>query len=99
MSVIMFSESVKIHPQGAKGDLDIQVAVIGYRPEVLKSVGVTEPQSTIPAPPEPFQDEDYEDYDYDSEGNFVVNSHAGIVEEMSLTLTHDHEIDNLYESL
>ena len=93
----MFPETVKIHPQGSKGDLDIQVAVVGYKAEVLNSVGVSEPQSSIPAPPDPFQDEDY-DYDYDDEGNFVVKE-SGIVEEISLTLEQDPEIDSHYEIL
>jgi len=90
-------ETVKIHPQGSKGDLDIQVAVVGYKADVLNSVGVSEPQSSIPAPPDPFQDEDY-DYDYDDEGNFVVKE-SGIVEEISLTLEQDPEIDSHYEIL
>ena len=71
---------------------------MGYQTQVLSSVGVSEPTSALPAPPEPFQDEDY-DYDYDDEGNFVVKSEAGIVEEISLTLDLDHEIDSHYEIL
>ena len=92
-----FSETVKIHPQGTKGDLDIQVAVVGYRPQVLKSVGVPEPESKFPSPPEPFKDDEDYDYDYDEEGNFVVNSESGIAEEISLTLGPDHDIDKHYD--
>lgn len=93
----LFSETVKIHPQGTKGDLDIQVAVVGYRPEVLKSVGVPTPESKFPSPPEPFKDDEDYDYDYDEEGNFVVNTESGISEEISLTLGPDHDIDKHYD--
>ena len=93
----LLSETVKIHPQGTEGDLDIQVAVVGYRPEVLKSVGVPTPESKFPSPPEPFKDDEDYDYDYDEEGNFVVNTESGISEEISLTLGPDHDIDQHYD--
>ena len=95
----IITETVKIHPQGTKGDLDIQVAVVGYRPQVLKSVGVHQPESKLPSPPEPFKDDEDYDYDYDEEGNFVVTSESGIAEEISLTLGPDHDIDQHYDIL
>merc|ERR1711981_122701 len=91
---VPLKETVKVHPQGIGGDLDIQVAVVGYNPEVLASVGVPEPKSRLPTPPEPFQDDEDYDYDYDEEGNFVVTTEGGIAEEITLTLGHDHEIDS-----
>merc|ERR1719397_486345 len=90
---VPLKETVKVHPQGARGDLDIQVAIVGYNPQVLASVGVPEPKSNIATPPEPFQDDEDYDYDYDEEGNFVVTTDSGIAEEISLTLETDHEID------
>ena len=89
-------------PNGIIGDLDIQVAVVGYNLDVLKSVGAELPSEKIPAPPEPFKEDDDEDYDYDDEGNFIVlgsSGGGGIAEEISLTLATDPQIDAQFDDL
>jgi hypothetical protein len=85
------------HPSGLKGPLDVQVAVVGYRDEVLGSVGASTPP-TLPAPPTPFQeDEDY-DYDYDDSGEPVGRAEqGGLAEEIQLTLATDAELEALYD--
>ena len=101
LKINIFLETIKIHPQGIVGDLDIQVAVTGYKTEVLDSVGAPLPTETIAEAPEPFKDDDEDyDYDYDEDGNFVVgNSNQGIYEEVSLTLETDPAIDSIYDSI
>ena len=95
---IPIRETVTIHPNGIIGNLDIQVAVTGYNKEILESVGAPTPED-IPAPPEPFSD-DYDDYDYDDEGNFIVSSkNNGVAEEISLTLGNDSAVDLVYDAL
>ena len=74
-----------LHPTGRKGDLNIQVAVVGYREEVLASVGADMPPP-LPAPPAAFGGDDDEDYDYDDEGEPVVGEGEGLAEEVNLTL-------------
>ena len=92
------TETIRIHPNGVVGDLDVQVAVVGYDLDVLKSVGAEVPEAGIPDPGEPFSEPEDEDYDYDDEGNFVVlSSNAGITEEISLSLGPDHFIDGIYD--
>ena len=94
-----YLETIKIHPHGLIGDLDVQVAVTGYKRDVLMSVGAPLPTVDIPAAPEPFQEEEDEDYDYDDDGNFIVtSSKSGISEEISLTLATDPEIDSIYDA-
>ena len=80
-----------------KGPLDVQVAVVGYRAEVLASVGAATPPA-LPAPPTPFQeDEDY-DYDYDDSGEPVARAEqGGLAEEIQLTLATDGELEALYD--
>merc|ERR1712013_79677 len=46
-----FKTTQTMHPQGIKGDIDVQVAITGYKPDVLKSVGV-EVAPDMPTPPE-----------------------------------------------
>ena len=89
---------MKIHPHGIVGDLDIQIAILGYKTDILTSAGAEVPDTPIPDPGEPFGDEDDdEDYDYDDEGNFVVlGGGGGIKEEVSLTLAMDSPIDILW---
>merc|ERR1711962_702890 len=40
--------TVKLYPQGSKGDVDVQISILGYRNEVLKSVGVEMPRPLSP---------------------------------------------------
>ena len=97
----MFLETVRIHPHGLIGDVDIQVAIEGYDKEVLMSAGAALPTEDIPSPPEPFsEDYDDEDYDYDDDGNFIVTSKSnGIADEISLTFGTDSSIDLVYDDL
>ena len=91
-------ETTKIHPHGLAGDLDIQVAILGYKTDILTSAGAELPDSPIPDPGEPFSDGDDEDYDYDDEGNFVVlGGGGGIKEDIALTLGTDPDIDSLWD--
>lgn len=86
-----------IHPNGKVGDLNIQVAVAGYRENVLTSVGAPSPPS-LPSPPAPFgEEEEDEDYDYDDEGEPLLREGDGLSEEVELTLTTDGHIDLLYD--
>jgi len=89
-----FKTTQTMHPQGIKGDIDVQVAITGYKPDVLKSVGV-EVAPDMPTPPEAF--EDMEDYDYDDDGELIFSDNHGIAEELSLTLAVDAEIEALYD--
>ena len=80
------------------GDLDIQIAILGYKMDILKSVGAELPDSPIPDPGEAFGDEEDEDYDYDDEGNFVVlGGGGGIKEDIALTLATDPDIDSIWD--
>ena len=92
---------MRIHPHGVIGDVDVQVAIVGYDKDVLESVGAEVPTEDIPSPPEPFsEDYDDEDYDYDDDGNFVVTSkNNGIAEEISLSFGTDSDIDKVYDDL
>merc|ERR1712032_1119650 len=74
----------------------IQVAVAGYRENVLASVGATSPPS-LPSPPAPFGEEEDEDYDYDDEGEPLLREGDGLAEEVELTLATDGHIDLLYD--
>merc|ERR1712130_1010338 len=66
-----------VHPNGVRGDLDIQVSITGYRSDVLASAGVTQTP-----PPLPFGEEDYDDYDYDEEtGEPITSGEVGVAEE------------------
>jgi len=85
-----------LHPNGIKGDLDMQVSITGYNKDILKSVGVEEVPE-IPSPPEAF--EEFEDYDYDDDGEIIINENHGIAEEISLTLAVDAELDAIYDDL
>merc|ERR1712032_77708 len=76
--------------------LNIQVAVAGYRENVLASVGATSPPS-LPSPPAPFGEEEDEDYDYDDEGEPLLREGDGLAEEVELTLATDGHIDLLYD--
>ena len=87
-------DSQVIYPNGIKGDLDVQVAISGYKADVLKSVGI-EVAPDIPQPPEAF--EDMEDYDYDDEGELIVSDNHGVAEEISLTLAVDAELEMIYD--
>jgi len=89
-----FKTTQVMHPQGIRGDIDVQVAITGYKPDVLKSVGV-EVAPDMPTPPEAF--EDMEDYDYDDDGELIFSDNHGIAEELSLTLGVDAEIEALYD--
>ena len=87
-----------MHPHGIVGDLDIQVAILGYKMDVLTSAGAELPDSPVPDPGEPFSDEEDEDYDYDDEGNFVVlGGGGGIKEDIALTLGTDPDIDSIWD--
>ena len=92
------TETIRIHPNGVVGDLDVQVAVVGYDLDVLKSVGAEVPEAGIPDPGEPFSEPEDEDYDYDDEGNFVVlGGGGGIKEDIALTLGTDPDIDSIWD--
>jgi len=83
-----------MHPNGVKGDLDVQVAITGYKGDVLKSVGV-EVAPEMAQAPEAFEDD--EDYDYDDDGELLVSENHGIAEELSLTLAVDAELEAIYD--
>ena len=83
-----------MHPNGVKGDLDVQVAITGYKADVLKSVGV-EVAPEMAQAPEAFEDD--EDYDYDDDGELLVSENHGIAEELSLTLAVDAELEAIYD--
>jgi len=85
-----------VHPNGKVGHLNIQVAVAGYRENVLASVGAPSPPS-LPSPPTPFGEEEDEDYDYDDEGEPLLREGEGLAEEVELTLATDGQIDLLYD--
>eukprot|EP00090_Calanus_glacialis_P028282 TRINITY_DN45475_c0_g1_i1.p1 TRINITY_DN45475_c0_g1~~TRINITY_DN45475_c0_g1_i1.p1 ORF type:complete len:919 (-),score=251.02 TRINITY_DN45475_c0_g1_i1:238-2994(-) len=89
-----FKNTQVIYPNGIKGDLDVQVAISGYKADVLKSVGV-EVAPDIPQPPEAFGD--MEDYDYDDDGELIVSDNHGVAEEISLTLAVDAELEMIYD--
>merc|ERR1712127_1149189 len=76
------------HPSGAKGDFDIQVALVGYREEVLKSVGAQTP-APLPTAPAAFEEEEEDedmDYDYDDNGEPVARAGEGLAEEVQISL-------------
>ena len=82
------------------GDVDVQIAIVGYNKDVLESVGAEMPSEDIPSPPEPFSEDYDEDYDYDDDGNFIVTSKSsGIAEEISLSFGTDSDIDKVYDAL
>jgi len=85
------------HPTGRRGDLDIQVSIVGYKPEVLQSVGAVEPRQ-LPTPPMLLggAEDDYDDYDYDDNGEPVLPE-KGLAEVVSLYLASDSEIEALYD--
>merc|ERR1712106_711863 len=85
-----------MYPNGLKGNLDVQVAVTGYKANVLQSVGVEMPPAPA-SPPAAFGDD--EDYDYDDDGELIVSDDHGIAEELSLTLGTDAEIEQIYDNL
>jgi len=89
-----FKTTQVMHPNGVKGDLDVQVAITGYKADVLKSVGV-EVAPEMAQAPEAFEDD--EDYDYDDDGELLVSENHGIAEELSLTLAVDAELEAIYD--
>jgi len=83
-----------IYPGGIKGNVDVQVAITGYNAKTLESVGVDMPPA-LPSPPTAF--DDMEDYDYDDDGELIVNNDQGIAEEISLTLETDAAIEAIHD--
>ena len=93
---LLSSDTQVMYPNGLKGNLDVQVAVTGYKANVLQSVGVEMPPA-LASPPAAFGDD--EDYDYDDDGELIVSDDHGIAEELSLTLGTDAEIEQIYDNL
>lgn len=79
-------------PSGRKGDVDVYVAITGYRKDVLEALGVVAPPD-LPKPP-PFDD----DEDYEDEEEFVEHAH-GLAETLELTLTTDAEIEAVSDKI
>lgn len=76
-----------LHPQSLEGDVDVQIAILGYSPEVLASVGAPTPRALSP-PPTP--DWDMEDYDEEEEEG---GASRGVAETLELTLANDATVE------